>query len=121
MSNQWTSSLVGCLSDIPSCCCVMFCTPCAYGQIVSIARTGSTTGACGDPQACCLLFLVPCAGLCCTHSTRWEIRKQYNIKEGAHGDLAEHFWCFCCSLCQEYRELKVQTKLAAPTPEEMSR
>nr|KYP54232.1 Uncharacterized protein At1g14870 family [Cajanus cajan] len=37
---------------------------------------------------------------------RTKLRKRYNLVEAPYTDIVSHVFCPCCSLCQEFRELK---------------
>ena len=37
---------------------------------------------------------------------RRKLRKRYNLVEAPYTDVVSHIFCPCCSLCQEFRELK---------------
>lgn len=39
---------------------------------------------------------------------REKIRRKFNLVEAPYSDCATHVLCPCCSLCQEYRELKAR-------------
>jgi len=124
MSNQWATGLFDCFGDMSSCCCVYCCAPCAYGQIVSIMNTGQTGGMCGDCGSCCIFTLLGGFAFIVTCSTRKQIRAKYNLPEEPCNDCLVHCFCLPCALCQEFREVKKQNGLGAPSlplQEEMSR
>uniref|UniRef100_A0A803LES3 Uncharacterized protein n=1 Tax=Chenopodium quinoa TaxID=63459 RepID=A0A803LES3_CHEQI len=37
---------------------------------------------------------------------RKKLRKKYDLVEAPYTDKVSHIFCLCCSLCQDYRELK---------------
>jgi len=39
---------------------------------------------------------------------RTKLRKRYNLVEAPYTDIVSHIFCPCCSLCQEFRELKIR-------------
>jgi len=39
---------------------------------------------------------------------REKMRRKFNLVEAPYSDCASHVLCPCCSLCQEYRELKIR-------------
>lgn len=39
---------------------------------------------------------------------RTKLRKKYDLVEAPHTDIISHIFCPCCSLCQEFRELKLR-------------
>ncbi|XP_030529203.1 protein PLANT CADMIUM RESISTANCE 2-like [Rhodamnia argentea] len=103
---QWSSGLCDCLSDRRNCCITCWCPCITFGQIAEIVDKGSSS--CGVNGA--LYTLISCTvGWCCCYSCfyRAKMRQQYALKKSPCGDCCVHFWCECCALCQEYRELKI--------------
>ena len=39
-------------------------------------------------------------------SYRKRLRERYNLVEAPYTDIISHVFCPCCSLCQEFRELR---------------
>ncbi|KAF3450730.1 hypothetical protein FNV43_RR06819 [Rhamnella rubrinervis] len=39
---------------------------------------------------------------------RTKLRKKYGLVEAPYTDVISHAFCPCCSLCQEFRELKIR-------------
>lgn len=39
---------------------------------------------------------------------RAKLRRKYNLVEAPYEDVISHIFCPCCSLSQEYRELKIR-------------
>lgn len=37
---------------------------------------------------------------------RTQLRQRYNLVEAPYSDIISHMFCPCCSLCQEFRELR---------------
>lgn len=80
--------------------------------------------ACGVNGA--LYTLIACTvGCCCCYSCfyRAKMRQQYALKKSPCNDCCVHFWCECCALCQEYRELKINgfnMKIGKPAAFELS-
>jgi len=53
---------------------------------------------------CCVVGL-PCL-FSCTYRTK--IRSKFGLPESPTSDCVTHFFCECCALCQEHRELKTR-------------
>ncbi|XP_010692721.2 cell number regulator 9 [Beta vulgaris subsp. vulgaris] len=104
-TNDFTTGLCDCFSDRSS-CCLTICCPCfSFGQIAEIVDQGSIS--------CCAagtfyLLLAPFVGFqwiySCTY--RAKLKAQLGIPKSTCDDCCSHFWCQCCALAQEYRELK---------------
>ncbi|GLT60370.1 hypothetical protein SLA2020_331390 [Shorea laevis] len=102
----WSSGLCDCLSDIPNCCITCWCPCVTFGQIAEIVDRGSTS--CGVSGFIYALIYGCCPGWCCIFSCfyRTKMRKQYMSQGNPCADCLTHFFCECCALCQEHRELK---------------
>ncbi|KAK4371808.1 hypothetical protein RND71_007192 [Anisodus tanguticus] len=101
----WSTGLCDCFSDVSNCCITCWCPCITFGQIAEIVDNG--TASCGASGA--LYFLIEALTGCgCIYSCfyRTKMRKQYMLPESPCGDCCLHFFCECCALCQEYRELK---------------
>ncbi|KAB1212637.1 Protein PLANT CADMIUM RESISTANCE 7 [Morella rubra] len=81
-TGEWSSGLYDCCNDTSN-SCIVGCTICA---------------ALGNVGCACLY----------TMTYRSKLRGFYSLPEDPCGDCCVHFWCECCSLCQEYRELKAR-------------
>ncbi|XP_030536814.1 protein PLANT CADMIUM RESISTANCE 6-like isoform X2 [Rhodamnia argentea] len=103
--SPWTTGLFDCMDD-PLNAVVSCCFPCVtFGQIAEIVDRGSTS--CGTSGLLYggIQFLIGCPCLLsCTYRTK--LRHQFNLIESPAPDWITHFFCECCALSQEYRELK---------------
>jgi len=131
---EWHEKLFGCFRDMPICCVGMWCPCVLYGR--NQQRIGD--GSCGFGYECCGYFcclLVPlllCCGsppLCCLIAApkRQYFRLRYGLrKEEDCDDWHLTFFCGCCAMCQEAREMKYRgpppplSKNAQPLAEVMS-
>ncbi|KAL0446746.1 UNVERIFIED_CONTAM: protein PLANT CADMIUM RESISTANCE 2 [Sesamum latifolium] len=77
----WSSGLCDCFSDVPNSCGT---SGALYALIAIIS---------GCPFAYSCFY-------------RSKMRKQYMLTESPCIDCLVHFFCECCALCQDYRELK---------------
>ncbi|KAI6670523.1 hypothetical protein NL676_005408 [Syzygium grande] len=103
--SPWTTGLFDCMDD-PLNVVVACCFPCiTFGQIAEIVDRGSTS--CGTSGLLYggIQFLIGCPCLLsCTYRTK--LRNRFNLIESPAPDWITHFFCECCALSQEYRELK---------------
>ncbi|XP_078493439.1 cornifelin homolog B-like [Ciona intestinalis] len=92
-ANMWSSSLVDCFLDIPSCCLGLFCTRCLACWVASRYNETCCLGWCGGPTLVAL---------------RTKIRADHDIQ----GSICHDCTCMvCCEplvLCQMHRELNRQ-------------
>ncbi len=66
-------------------------------------------GECGTCGAgCFILELLTGCGFVLTCLQRSALRKAYGIQGSEVGDCCAHFWCMCCALSQEAREIKTR-------------
>lgn len=111
----WRHDLFDCFSDCGLCCTVSCCGPCAYGQLVNLFKTGDVGGFCGS-ECCmfCLVGLIPYCGQCVQASmsgqNRTNIRMKYKLPEEPCNDCCVHYWCWCCAVIQETREVTARLK-----------
>ncbi|KAG7600296.1 PLAC8 motif-containing protein [Arabidopsis suecica] len=82
--------------------------PCVtFGQIAEVLDEGETTCPLGS-----FIYLLMMPALCSQwvmgSKYREKIRRKFNLVEAPYSDCASHVLCPCCSLCQEYRELKAR-------------
>ncbi|AEE76101.1 Protein PLANT CADMIUM RESISTANCE 7 [Arabidopsis thaliana] len=107
MEKQWTSGLFSCMEDSETACLTCFCPCVTFGRIADISDEGRTgCGRCGVFYGliCCVVGL-PCL-FSCTYRTK--IRSKFGLPESPTSDCVTHFFCECCALCQEHRELKTR-------------
>ncbi|PON86477.1 PLAC8 motif-containing protein [Trema orientale] len=101
-SSQWTTGLCGCFEDTSSCmttCCCPFIT---FGRNAEIIDRGRTTCA----SAGLIFYLLNCCAFMYSCTYRTKLRGLYSLPEEPCKDCCVHYFCVCCALCQEYRELK---------------
>eukprot|EP00301_Raphidiophrys_heterophryoidea_P020047 c4838_g1_i1.p1 GENE.c4838_g1_i1~~c4838_g1_i1.p1 ORF type:complete len:187 (-),score=31.44 c4838_g1_i1:127-615(-) len=120
VASNWNTGLYDCFKDCSFCCWVSFCTPCIYGQIVSLFETGKTGGCFGDFGSCCLIWCLISLKLGCfipliTNKTRTKIRQRYGLPEEPKSDCKTHCCCLDCALGQEWKELMIRNELL-PVP-----
>nr|GEX20991.1 protein plant cadmium resistance 4-like [Tanacetum cinerariifolium] len=94
-------------NGIPVATIITACLPCiTFGQIAEIVENGQTSCAMGGLLYGAIAFIgMPCIMSC---SYRTKIRSSYGLMESPGPDWVIHFFCECCALCQEYRELKAR-------------
>ncbi|KAJ8442518.1 hypothetical protein Cgig2_022401 [Carnegiea gigantea] len=86
--------------------CLTFWCPCiTFGQIAEIVDKGSAP--CGVSGTLYTLLL-GFTGFQWIYSCmyRSKLKALYGIEDDCCEDCCTHFWCECCALCQEYRELQ---------------
>ena len=102
--SDWKDGLCGCSSDIPICLCSFFCPCVQYGrnneEILKVPCFG----------ACISYYCLGTCGLqCCIAAPfRGSLRSKFNIVGGFAGDCLVHYFCTCCALSQEAREIKTR-------------
>ncbi|CAG8519166.1 283_t:CDS:2 [Scutellospora calospora] len=98
-NNTWKHDLFSCFGDI-GLCIVTTWFPCiTYGQN-SEKLGGSCVG------NCLLYSCIPCCLCVFVTTKRSEIRNRQGIDGSCMGDFCTHFFCHCCALIQEGRELQ---------------
>jgi len=104
-SGTWTSGLCGCNRDINSCCCATCCPWVLMGRIAEIVDEGRTSCL---SAGCIFFWLLALAGSCVIYSYgyRARLREKYGLPPRPCGDFCTDYWCICCSLAQETRELQ---------------
>jgi hypothetical protein len=96
MSEGYTESLFGCLSDCGNCCCVM-----SWGW-TCIPSATNWAGSLGEGCECC-----HCCSPVSPIWTRANIRARKGIFKNNHVvDALLYCCCFQCATCQDARELK---------------
>ncbi|KAF3178092.1 hypothetical protein TWF106_011165 [Orbilia oligospora] len=116
-STEWIYQMGGCCEDSDK-CCIGCCCPCvAYGEVHHKMRNKRVT----DYNRCCN---GPCWGFCglMICGAQWimgmmqrgEARRKYNMKGSGCGDCMRHFFCGCCALIQENREVETRKQLLVP-------
>ncbi|CAO2825447.1 unnamed protein product [Amaranthus hypochondriacus] len=104
-TGEFTTGLCDCCNDCSG-CCLAFCCPCvSFGRMAEILDQGSVS--------CCTagtfyLILATFVGFqwlyTCTY--RGKMKALFGFPKSTCDDCCAHFFCHCCALAQEYRELK---------------
>ncbi|KAL7099958.1 hypothetical protein ACP275_09G119400 [Erythranthe tilingii] len=110
IGNPWNSGLFDCHLDQTNAWMTAL-SPCVtFGQIAEVLDASEPSQ--GSQLTCpigSLIFLL--MGVLCTNTLigskfRAKLRKKYGLVEAPYQDVLSHLICPCCSLCQEFRELK---------------
>ena len=97
---QWSSNVCDCCIDCSTCCRVFTCPCCVFQDIAN--HVNHTNNYCYPSCCCCVL---PCSWF--AHAPyRKKLRVKYNLPAKPCNDLCTVFWCPCCSLAQEWHEIK---------------
>ncbi|KAK6125005.1 hypothetical protein DH2020_041279 [Rehmannia glutinosa] len=110
IGNPWNSGLFDCHID-PTNAVMTSIFPCVtFGQIAEVLD--ATEPAQGSQLTCpfgsfiYLLMMGACSQCIIGSKYRTRLRNRYGLVEAPYQDGMSHLFCPCCSLCQEYRELK---------------
>ena len=95
---HWNTNLCDCCLDTSSCCFAFVCPCVAFGKIVN------HVGDSGCGRGCCCL-ICPCS-IFIRAPYRKKLRIKYNLPAKPCNDCCTSFWCPCCALAQELREIK---------------
>ncbi|XP_018522628.1 placenta-specific gene 8 protein-like [Lates calcarifer] len=99
-SNQWSTGICDCCSDLDVCCFACWCFPCF---------TCSTMSTFGEnfclPLLDMMLSTQPCTPPV-SMSMRVAVRSRYGIQEDMTSDCMYATFCNTCSWCQIAREIK---------------
>ena len=122
---QWSSNICDCCIDFSTCCYAFACPCCAFVKISKHTLQDEEPGCCGNCGKCCS----GCSrGLCCCLMPgsaflrapyRKQLRVRHNLPAKPCNDCCTVFWCPCCSLAQELREIEYQQKMHPPKVETM--
>ncbi|XP_024143222.1 cornifelin homolog B isoform X2 [Oryzias melastigma] len=98
ISNEWSTGICDCFTDLPSCCFAFWCFPCF--SCITAKKAGE----------CLCLPLLDAFGFIppITTAMRVSIRHRYGIQ----GDICHDcvYSCFCgpCTWCQISREMEIR-------------
>ncbi|KDP37256.1 hypothetical protein JCGZ_06312 [Jatropha curcas] len=103
--HPWTTGLFDCHEHQTNAVMTAFFPCVTFGQIAEVLDDGEMTCPLGS-----FIYLLMMPALCSQwimgSKYRSKLRRIYNLVEAPYSDLVSHFFCPCCSLCQEFRELK---------------
>jgi Cys-rich protein (TIGR01571 family) len=100
----YSTGLLGCLEDKPSCVDSICCYPCQIGF-----QFGALNGSEGMSPLHCLLSAIG-AFQCCICLLRRKVDETYNVGEGCIVSFCIAYICPQCSLCQTHREIKARSR-----------
>ncbi|XP_058179291.1 protein PLANT CADMIUM RESISTANCE 8 [Rhododendron vialii] len=105
VGEPWSTGLFDCHENQTN-AIVTACLPCiTFGQIAEIVDAGEMT--CPLGTFIYMLMMPPlCSQWIMGSKYRAKLRKKYGLVEAPYEDVVSHIFCPCCSLCQEFRELK---------------
>ncbi|XP_034696795.1 protein PLANT CADMIUM RESISTANCE 8 [Vitis riparia] len=103
----WTTGLFDCHEHKTNAVMTTFFPCVTFGQIAEVMDEGEMTCPLGS-----FIYLLMMPALC-SHwimgsKYRAKLRRKYDLVEAPHQDTVSHIFCPCCSLCQEFRELKIR-------------
>lgn len=107
VGKPWSTGLFDCQEHETN-AMMTACLPCVtFGQIAEVLDEGEMTCPLGS-----FIYLVMMPAFC-SHwilgsKYRTKLRKKYDLVEAPYEDKISHIFCPCCSLCQEFRELKIR-------------
>ncbi|KAK9098940.1 hypothetical protein Syun_025985 [Stephania yunnanensis] len=105
VGEPWTSGLFDCHEDQTNAVMTAFLPCVTFGQIAEVLDEGEMTCPLGS-----FIYLLMMPALCSQwimgSKYRNKLRRNYNLVEAPYEDWASALFCPCCSLCQEFRELK---------------
>ncbi|KZV58192.1 golgin candidate 5 [Dorcoceras hygrometricum] len=103
----WSTQLFDCHLDQTNAIITAFLPCVTFGQIAEVLDEGELTCSMGT-----FIYLLMMPALCSQwlmgSKYRNKLRTRYNLVEAPYQDAISHFFCAYCSLCQEYRELKIR-------------
>nr|GMC78194.1 protein PLANT CADMIUM RESISTANCE 8 [Ipomoea batatas] len=103
----WSTGLFDCHEDQTNAFMTAILPCVTFGQISEILDTGEMTCPLGS-----FIYLLMMPALCSQwimgSKYRTKLRQRYNLVEAPYSDIVSHIFCPCCSLCQEFRELRIR-------------
>ncbi|XP_059290800.1 protein PLANT CADMIUM RESISTANCE 8-like [Lycium ferocissimum] len=101
----WSTGLFDCHLDQTNAVMTAFLPCVTFGQIAEVLDAGEMTCPMGT-----FIYLLMMPALCSQwvmgSKYRMKLRQRYNLVEAPYSDIISHIFCPCCSLCQEFRELR---------------
>jgi Cys-rich protein (TIGR01571 family) len=104
---QWNSNICDCCIDCGSCFKSFICPCCSFYSVKK--NVDGDKGFCSNcccAVCCCLLPF----SVCIRAPYRKKLRVKYNLPAKPCNDCCTTFWCPCCALAQEMREIEYQVK-----------
>ncbi|XP_004486754.1 protein PLANT CADMIUM RESISTANCE 8 [Cicer arietinum] len=107
VGNPWSTGLFDCHENQTNAIMTAFLPCVTFGQIAEVLDGGELSCPLGS-----FIYLLMMPALC----TQWimgskyrkKLRKRYDLVDAPYTDVISHIFCPCCSLCQEFRELKIR-------------
>ncbi|KAL8458303.1 hypothetical protein ACS0TY_035140 [Phlomoides rotata] len=110
MGGPWDSGLFDCHLDQTNAVMTALLPCVTFGQIAEVLdATEPSPGSlltCPFGSLLYMLSMTLCANGLIGSTYRKKLRNRYGLVEAPYGDMMSHLFCPCCSLCQEFRELK---------------
>ncbi|WVZ00634.1 hypothetical protein V8G54_026703, partial [Vigna mungo] len=107
IGSPWSTGLFDCHENQTNAVMTSFFPCVTFGQIAEILDGGELSCHLGS-----FIYLLMMPALCSQwimgSKYRTKLRKRYNLVEAPYTDIVSHIFCPCCSLCQEFRELKIR-------------
>ncbi|KAK4590700.1 hypothetical protein RGQ29_021036 [Quercus rubra] len=105
IGSPWSTGLFDCHEHQTNAIMTAFLPCVTFGQIAEVLDAGEMTCHLGS-----FIYLLMMPALCSQwiigSKYRTKLRKKYDLVEAPYTDVISHIFCPCCSLCQEFRELK---------------
>ncbi|KAL4636355.1 hypothetical protein ACB092_03G001400, partial [Castanea dentata] len=115
---KWSTGLCGCFENLSNCWVTCCCPLITFGHIAEIVDQGRTFKSSSSWSNFIYIYMLlflrssklydacPCCAClyACTYQAK--LRGLYFLPPESCGDCCVHHFCFCCALCQKYRELK---------------
>lgn len=107
IGNPWSTGLFDCQLDQTNAIMTTVFPCLTFGQMAEVLDEGEMTCATGS---FIYMLLTPAlfSNWLFGSKYRAKLRNKYNLVEAPYTDVISHIFCPCCSLCQEYRELKIR-------------
>lgn len=103
----WSTGLFDCHLDQTNATMTSFLPCVTFGQIAEVEDAGEMTCPLGS-----FIYLLMMPAVCSQwimgSKYRTKLRERYNLVEAPYSDVVSHIFCPFCSLCQEFRELRIR-------------
>lgn len=105
VGSPWSTGLFDCHEDQTNAVMTAILPCVTFGQIAEVLDAGELTCPLGS-----FIYLLMMPALCSQwvmgSKYRTKLRTRYGLVEAPYQDVVSHIFCPCCSLCQEFRELR---------------